>query len=483
MHTDKNKAKFRLFSCIAVIGIGAGWLNQAHSGGFALIEHGASGLGNAYAGAAAVSADGSTVWFNAAGMSEIKSREFSLALHGLSTSTKWTDEGSALGSAFGGAQVSGPQTSNPGTTTALPNVYYVAPINDKWHYGLSIGVPFGSSTEYDDDWKGRYTTVSSSLNVIDINPALSYRVSDKVRLGVGLSFQRLSVELGSAVDSGTACLGLISTAGASFSQTDCFNNGLVPGNRANDGYAEVTGDSTGIGFNLGALFLPRDDVKIGLAYRHSVDHDLDGDADFDVNPQLQTLLASNTNPSPESQAVTQGIFRDVSASAEVELPATFSVSGAWQIYDKLQLLSDMTWTGWSSFQELRINFDNPVQSDTVSIQDWQDVFRYSVGLNYQIDSKLTLRGGLAFDEEAIPNAQRRTARIPGNDRTWYAIGASYSVSDKFSFDLGFTHLTLDETPIDNDGSDPSRPGTGQIVRGLYDSSINILSAQVNWTFK
>ena len=35
---------------------------HAQAGGFALIEHGASGMGNAYAGAAAVSADASTIW-------------------------------------------------------------------------------------------------------------------------------------------------------------------------------------------------------------------------------------------------------------------------------------------------------------------------------------------------------------------------------------------------------------------------------------
>ena len=92
-----------------------------------------------------------------------------------------------------------------------------------------------------------------------------------------------------------------------------------------------------------------------------------------------------------------------------------------------------------------------------------------------------MRAGVAFDEEAIPNATRRTARIPGNDRTWLSFGANYQVNQKFSFDIGLTHLMLDETPIDH--SDPESNGVGQEVRGTYDTHVNIVGAQLNWSFK
>lgn len=453
------------------------------AGGFALIEHGASGLGNSYAGASAVSADSSTVWFNPAGMSEIDGRDVAFALHVLSTDTSWTDEGTALGPALGSSDVSGPDTANPGTLSLLPNFYYVAPINDQWSYGLSIGVPFGSSTEYDSDWKGRYTTVESGINVIDINPALSYRVSDKVRLGFGISLQQLTAELNNAVDSGAVCLGALEiqtadgTATSSYTAADCFNEQLTPGNVDTDSFAEINGDSTAFGFNLGALFLPVDSVKIGIAYRHSVDHTLDGDADFTVNPALRALLDGNTGT---SQAITTALLTDSPATAEVTLPASFSVSGAWQVNEKIELLSDLTWTGWSSFDELRVVFDNPVQGDSVSTQEWEDVLRFSAGLNYQYNSKMILRAGYAFDEEAIPGPERRTARIPGNDRTWLSVGLGYRVSERFSYDIGYAHLFLDETVIDNQNEESG--GSGTVVRGVFDPSVDILSAQLNWNF-
>ncbi|MFT4728812.1 MAG: long-chain fatty acid transport protein [Granulosicoccus sp.] len=475
---------FRTPTHACQIGIVAGVVSliglsgTATAGGFALIEHGASGLGNAYAGAAAVSTDTSTVWFNPAGMSQIEGRETSVTMHILTTDTTWTDQGTTLGAALGRSPASGPDTANPGGTTVLPNFYYVAPINDQWSYGLSIGAPYGSATEYDRDWKGRYSTVKSGVSVIDINPAVSFKLSDKVSLGFGLSLQRLSAELESAVDSGAACLGLAASAGTSFTTADCVNVGLTPGVQANDGYGSITGDSTTFGFNMGALFTPKKGVKIGVAYRHSTSHELDGDADFDVNAGLQTILDSNTIAA--GQPLTQGIFNDVPATAAIELPASFSVSGAWEVNNKVELLADLTWTGWSTFEEIRIDYDNPVQSDTLSVQAWEDVIRLSAGLNYQLNDKLTLRTGMAFDEEAIPSAQRRTARIPGNDRTWLSFGAGYKVNKSISFDVGYAHLFLDETPIDN--IDPESNGTGQEIRGEFEPSVDIFSAQLNWAF-
>jgi len=400
------------------------------------------------------------------------------ALHILATDSQWTDQGTSLGQALGGTEVSGPDTANPGTTGALPNLYYVAPIDNTWSYGLSIGVPFGSSTDYDPDWKGRYTTVSSGINVIDINPAISYRLSDKVRLGVGISVQQLTAELSNSVDSGGACFLAVNNFSPSFGNADCVNAQLLPGTLENDSTAEITGDSTALGFNLGALFLPADGIKIGVAYRHSVDHTLAGDAEFNVNQSLRELLDGNTVEA--TQPATQGFLTNGGAEAQVQLPATFSVSGAWQTTDKVELLTDLTWTGWSSFEELRVVFDNQFQPDSLSIQEWEDVLRFSAGINYQHNSKLTLRAGYAFDEEPIPGPDRRTARIPGNDRNWLSLGMGYQVSEKFSFDVGYTRIFLDDTVIANANAEAG--GGGTAVRGIYEPSVDILSAQINWDF-
>ena len=448
---------------------------QVQAGGFALIEHGVSGLGNAYAGAAAAAHDGSTIWFNPAGMSELGNREIGVGLHILSTGTEWTDRGTSLNPVFGGGEVAGPDTANPGTTAPLPNFYYSAPLGERWHYGLGIGAPYGSSTEYDTDWKGRYTTLESGISVIDINPSFAYRVSDTVRLGGGISVQFLSADLRTGIDSAATCLGTVGRAepGA------CFAAGLGTdevGNVALDSRGKVTGDSTALSFNLGALFLPREGTRIGVAYRHGAEHELDGEGDFTVNPALRATLDAAGAAAPGSDLET--FLTDTDASAAVDLPATFMLSLAQALGERVELLADITWTGWSSFEELRVEYDT-AQPDTLSVQDWDDVLRYSAGLNFRLNERLTLRGGVALDQEPIPSPERRTARIPGNDRTWLAFGAGYDFGRHITVDVGYAHLFVAETAIDN----ASAESPGAItVRGEYESGIDIFSAQLNWHF-
>ena len=106
----KSARRKSFVALLGVVGM-TSLASVANAGGFALIEHGASGLGNAYAGAAAVSTDTSTVWFNPAGMSQLEDREVAAALHILTADTTFTDEGSRLGFRLGGAEVSGPDAS------------------------------------------------------------------------------------------------------------------------------------------------------------------------------------------------------------------------------------------------------------------------------------------------------------------------------------------------------------------------------------
>ncbi len=463
-HKPLAVRKTLLAGTIAALLTGA----NVQAGGFALIEQGGSGMGNAYAGASAVAADASTVWFNPAGMLELDSREFAVAGHVIGVNSDFADRGSTLNAAFGLTAVPGDTNVDAGGATFLPNLYYVAPLNDNMSWGVGISVPFGNSTEYDRDWVGRYQAVESGVSVIDINPSFAYRVNEKFSVGAGISVQIMNATLGNSVDSGATCLGLVSRGSVDLAQ--CAGAQLTAaGVRANDGYAEINGDSVDATFNLGLLYKPSAQTKLGVAYRHKIDHSLDGDADFETNPGLAAVLAANSIP----------LFVNGGATAEANLPGQVMMSLAHQLNDKVELLGDVSWTGWSSFEELRIVFDNPAQPDTFNTQGYEDVVRLSAGLNYAHSNKLTLRAGWAFDEDPVPSPQLRTARIPGNDRTWIAFGAGYKFRPNMSVDVGFAHLFVDDTPIAN----ASESAGGTTIRGVYDTDANIISAQFNWLIK
>jgi len=437
------------------------------AGGFALIEEGASGLGNAYAGAAAVSRDASTVWFNPAGMTELKEKEFLAAGHVIGVNSEFTDQGTTRNLAFRNGAPLNPDfaTSDPidvGGTSFIPNLYYVHPLRYGITLGIGLSVPFGNSTDYDRDWVGRYQAVESGVTALDINPSIAYRVNEQVSIGGGISVQFLSASLGSAIDTDVVCLGALPIDA-------CEASGLnESGTLENDGFADIEGDGVAVSFNIGALFKPVAGTKLGVAYRHGFEHELEGTAEFTTNPVLEGILQTGGST----------LFADSDVTAEASLPPTVMFSGAYMANDRLELLADATYTGWSSFDELRVVFDNPVQPDTFNTLEYEDVWRVSAGFNYEFSDQLILRGGVALDQDPVPSTELRTARIPGNDRAWIAVGAGYKVNNRIGVDVGFAHLMIDDTPIAN----VSEAAGGTTIRGVFDTNANILSAQVTVQF-
>ena len=104
----------------------------------------------------------------------------------------------------------------------------------------------------------------------------------------------MSATLGSAIDSGASC----SDCSRALPASACLNAGLAPNNLATDSAALVEGDSLDFTFNLSAMYEPRE-TRLGVAYRHSVDHTLDGDVDFDLSPALAGVVQANSCPFAE----------------------------------------------------------------------------------------------------------------------------------------------------------------------------------------
>ena len=406
----------------------------SHAAGFALSEQSGSGLGNAFAGAAASAEDASTIFFNPAGMTYIQGRQVAGALHAIKPSAHFDNQGSVPAS----NTVPGPATftynggegGDLGDLAFVPNIYYKQDLTDTVKFGLGIGAPFGLKTEYNSDWIGRFQGIKSELKTININPSLAVKVNDRLSLGAGISAMWARAELTSAVNYITQ-----------------------------EGRSRVKGDDWGFGFNLGAIYQISDDTRLGIAYRSKVEQHLKGDADFSVS-----------NP----------LTPDGKIKADVTLPETLSLSTFSQLNDTWALLADVTWTRWSQFQELAIYRASGALL-TSTTENWDNTMRYSLGLNYQYSNTLKLRTGIAFDEEAISN-NYRTVRIPGNDRTWLSLGATWQATPQTRLDVGYAHLFIRDANISDDQTATTpTPSKGNIV-GEYKGHVDILSIQFTHNF-
>jgi long-chain fatty acid transport protein len=430
---------------------------ETHASAFALAEQGASGMGNAYAGAAAVAEDASTVWWNPAGMARLPAgRHLLFAGHAIVPSTKFNNGGSTAAAGSNPARTG--NGGNAGDLALVPNVFYAMDLGTRWNIGAGINVPFGLATEYDSDWVGRFQGIKSEVTTLNINPSASFKISDAASIGFGVNYQRGEIDLSSAVNytgiaASTGNAGLIAAVGA-----------------ANEGQNTTKIDGDAWGWNVGALFDLTPQTRLGVHYRSSLDYEMKGSTSFSGVPAAFAL-------SPTLTAGTSA--GDV--KLDLETPASASVSMAHRVNDRLQLLGDVTWTEWSRIQRVPLvrtsGAANGATLDTLTF-NFKDTLRVALGANYKWTGPWTLRAGFAYDQSPVPNAEDRSVRLPDNDRYWFSVGAGYQASRSGKFDVGYTYIAIKDADINNN---QTAVGRG-IVRGTYEANVHVLSVQYQHSF-
>jgi long-chain fatty acid transport protein len=277
--------------------------------------------------------------------------------------------------------------------------------------------------------------------VVNINPAIAYRLTETLSIGGGIDVQYLDAELSNAIDFGS----------------------LLGFPQALDGRATLSGDNWAVGYNLGLLYEPSPRLRLGLTYRSRVKHDVDVDADFDAPAAAAPIQAA-------------GLFTDTGGSTEVTLPESVSLSAYYDVTPRWALLADVTWTRWSRFDELAVEFDNPLQPAIVEEQDWDDTVRISLGAAFRPTERWVLRAGIAYDESPIPDEFQRPRLVVG-DRVLVGVGAGYRLSDTVRLDIGYMHSFSEDVEVDI-----SNPGAGRLVGDYDDLGANLFAAQLSVRF-
>ncbi|OUR72225.1 long-chain fatty acid transporter [Methylophaga sp. 41_12_T18] len=404
----------------------------SYGAGFAIQEQSVTGLGRAFAGSAAVAEDASTIFFNPAGLTQLKHTEIDVGVHYIKPKSSFTDDGSKLSPAAGGAFLTG-SGDDAGKEALVPNLYYAQPLNDKVVVGLGINAPFGLVTEYDDTWKGRYHAVKSDLMTININPTIAFKATDKLSFGFGLDLQYVDVELTQMADLGAKFFASPQSA---------------------DGSVKLTADDWSWGYNLGLTYQLQPATRLGLAYRSKISHTVKGDGKL--------------------KSATGAIVFDEKLEARMTVPESLSFAVHHEINNQWSIMADATWTRWSRFQALIITSENGNFNENKE-EKWENTMRYGIGVDYKHNDKWTFRSGIAYDESPVSD-DYRTARIPGNDRKWLSVGASYQLQDNIIIDAGYTHLFVSNPKIDETDSN------GYTLKGEYEASVDLLAVQVRWLF-
>lgn len=402
----------------------------SHAAGFQLAEYSATGLGRAYAGEAAMADNASAQWRNPAMLTY---------LHGTQVSTGAiyvNPNVDVHGDVTLGNSSRNAESNDYANDAVIPNFYLSHQINETLVAGLALGTNYGMETELGSDFAASHFGDEAMVKTMEANANLGYQLTDAISIGGGVRY---------VIGEGH------------FGATSPAQSPLVQGTTLK--YME--GEDTAWGWQAGAAWQINPSNRVGLTYKSEVDLKLSGTA---------KIFTGTT------------VFNDAGYMV-LTMPATAEIASFHQVTDKLALHGSINWTDWSSFEKLEAELDK-LGTQMVKEENWKDNYRFALGATYQLDSKLALRSGVAYDMGAVSD-QNRTITIPETDRIWLSIGAGYDVTEQFTVDAGFTYIVAKDASIKESRgyeSDDKAAAVGGTFTGQTTGSVWLLGVQASYRF-
>jgi len=366
---------------------------MASAGAFRIFDQSASGT--AQGGAFVAQADDpSAIFFNPAGMTQLRGVQTSFGFMFIGGGTSYTSPAGATAHGDFGGTIALPPPFNLYMSANLKDLGFAALGN--LSAGIGVVSPFGILYRYPDDGPFSTAVTRQSLPLIDIKPTLAYKLSDQLSIGVGADIYTFASFWGS---------------GQSVTK---FNSSGGPGLPPPGTRMEVNGGDTAAGFNLSLLYTPfrNEDGKplanVGFIYRSQATMHLTGN-----------LLANG------------GLVAD--ASTTLVLPQVFTGGiSVWPIRDrrhewKLELDVDMT--GWKSVRNTDVHLSNGA---TIPFpQNWRNTYTTMIGTEYKwlgLEAlpawEVALRGGYWHSQTPIPDSSFLPT-IPDADQHAVSVGMGF----------------------------------------------------------
>ncbi|MFV8835489.1 outer membrane protein transport protein [Aquisalimonas sp.] len=512
-------------------GMGLVLLGASSSGawaaGFEVPQKGIKEMGVAFGGSAALLQDPSAVANNPAGLVRLEGQNVSAGLTRIQSEFDYdTDVHRELIEDVGG-QVPGEGTGTIDGESVVPHVYYSQRISDDAAWGLGVYAPFGSNTDYPEDWAGRYNATETDIMAVNLNPAFSWRATDTLSVGFGAIVQYFEGTFRNDIDVGyLVAEQVIEQLEDEPVDADGGDQTVVDAlAHQHDVSNDMQVDGIAYGFNFGLLWEPTDHTRIGLSYHSRTRQVAEGEADrpetrdsdyqqgleddiagIPIDSSLASLIGcSISNPTLgdcDSDAAPEGAARAVgplgAAGGDIQLivdmPEIATLSFYHELTERWAVTGGATFTRWSNVEELRFTYedesdrggedytgsgDDVRRRDLVQPFDWEDTWRYGLGVIFTPTEAWAFRAGVAYDESPVPGVERRTPRGPDSDRIIGAVGMSWQPTRNLGIDLAYTYTHMEEAETNN-RENPA--GSEHRIEGDYDGHLHSTAVQVNYAF-
>lgn len=262
-----------------------------------------------------------------------------------------------------------------------PGTYYVKKLNDKDWFGIGAFSRFAMVSEFERDSQVSTNAFLSRLNGLSVTPTFAHKFDNKWSAAVGaeINYVGLTMEKNLMIGSPT----------------------------------HTKGESYALGWNAAANYAFDDKNEIGVVYRSRIKHSMEADFHAYNYPIVGTVSGD--------------------AYGEVTLPESWHIGYSHKFNDKTRVELNAVRTGWDTYKNLDIMLSNTtggyMDMPINNPKNWEDGWRYAIGMEHKLSDKYTLMAGFAYDESSIPY-NGGDFMVPTGNRKTYSIGARYNDKDQ-----------------------------------------------------
>ncbi len=306
-------------------------------------------------------------------------------------------------------------------------LYGAYKINDKLAVGIGVNTPFGSSTEWDENWEGKHLIQNISFHAVWIQPTVSYKIMDNLSLGLGVVLSLGTVELQKALPY--------------------------------DPEAQVSleGSTNAWGFNAGLYWEPTEKISVGVTYRSKISMNVEnGDATFTIPASLQTTI------SPSNKF-----------NAGLPLPANLDFGVAFKVDDKLTIAAEGNICFWKTYETLTFTFaENGELLNNTNPRKYKNTLIGRLGAQYIFNEKWTFRAGIYYDPSPTNDDYFNPETVTLNTFA-FTFGATYKYNDKLEITLSY---------LQTNGAETHKSYVPANFSGTYKSIANIPGIGIRYRF-
>ena len=368
--------------------------NQALAGGLWITEYGQPTQGRAGAGEYAGNGDATDAFFNPGAMSKLEKPEILISVGAIVSKNEFDVENSGIlnGDGDGG---------DAGGLSPGGSVYYAHPLTDRWSFGMSALALTGAVLDYDDDWAGRYQVQDVSIVVIGAIPSIGFQATDKLSLGFSAPVMYSSLDMDIAVPNAENPI------------------------QGRDGRINLDGDDVQVAATLTFLYEFTENTRLGAHATSKFDFEYDGNVSADLLGQV-------------------GVETDLTMASIARVSLSHDLNEQWSLHTTL---------GWDNWSEMKDVFIATNTGGATLPRNWEDTYHYAVGADYRLNTKWTLRAGVAYDTDPA-EAEFRTADMPLDEQYRYALGLDYHRDSGMKISGSVVYADYGDGEIDSQKAPP-----------------------------